>query len=358
MKSLNIKSNIHNYQVDFKENLSFIKTLLKLEKAIFVIDKNVYKLYKKEFKNISKDKLLLLDAIEEKKTLKSVQKIYEFLAKEDAKKNITLISVGGGITQDITGFVASTLYRGIRWIFIPTTFLAQADSCIGSKTSLNFKSYKNIIGGFYPPHQIYVAPKFLQTLNKKDFYSGIGEVIKFALLKEKYPKNIDKIIDMVESLKADKNQLQIIRKTMSVKQEYIATDEFDTGKRNLFNYGHCFGHALENASHYKIPHGIAVTIGMIYANIVSYERGLISKKVFNKLNNKLLLPNIYIKLKLSYFDENILLESMKNDKKRVGKDLTIVIAVDDDIRAKKLDDLSFSEFSKTYSQLLKILEIK
>ncbi len=357
MKSLNIKSNIHNYRVNFKEDLSFLKTFMKLEKAIFVIDKNVYKLYKKEFKTIPKDKLLLLDAIEEKKTLKSVQKIYKFLAKEDAKKNITLISIGGGITQDITGFVASTLYRGIKWIFIPTTFLAQADSCIGSKTSLNFKSYKNIIGGFYPPHQIYVAPIFLKTLSEKDFYSGVGEVIKFALLKEKYPKNIDNIINMVESLKEEKKQLQIIRKTMSVKQEYIATDEFDTGKRNLFNYGHCFGHALENSSYYKIPHGIAVTIGMIYANIVSYNRGLMSKKVFLKLNKQLFLPNIYMKLKISYFDENILLASMKNDKKRVGKKLTIVIAIDNDIRAKKVDNLSFTEFSETYKQLLKILEL-
>jgi len=358
MKSLNIKSNIHNYQVDFQKNLSFISKLIELKKRVFVIDKNVYRLYKKEFKSISKDKLFILDAVEEKKTLESVQKIYEFLAKEDAKKNMILISIGGGITQDITGFVASSLYRGIKWIFVPTTFLAQADSCIGSKTSLNFKNYKNIIGGFYPPHKIYIAPDFLKTLTKKDFYSGIGEVIKFALLKEKYPKNIDNIISMVESLKKDKNKLQTIRKTMAVKQRYIATDEFDTGKRNLFNYGHCFGHALENSSHYKIPHGIAVTIGMIYANIVSYDRGLISKKVLKKLNIELLLPNIYMKLKLSYFDKNILLESMKNDKKRVGKDLTIVIAVDNEIRAKKVDNFSFKEFSKTYNKLIEILELK
>jgi len=358
MKSLKIKSNIHNYKVNFKEDLNFIQDLISLDKRVFVIDKNVYNLYKKEFQYIKRSELFLLDAIEEKKTLKSVEKIYKFLATFDAKKNITLVSIGGGITQDITGFVASTLYRGIKWIFVPTTFLAQADSCIGSKTSLNFETYKNILGGFYPPKQIYIAPKFLKTLTKKDFFSGIGEVIKFALLKEKYPKNIDKIISMIEELKEGKNELKTIHKTMAVKKAYIDEDEFDIGKRNLFNYGHCFGHALENASHYKIPHGIAVTIGMIYANIVSYNRGLLSKKIFNKLNNKLFLPNIYMKLKLSYFDKNILLESMKNDKKRVGKDLTIIIATDDDIRATKADDLTFSEFDKAYEQLIKILELR
>jgi 3-dehydroquinate synthase len=355
MTTLEIHSNIHNYKVTFTKDLKFLTELYRLDKKVFVIDKNVYNLYKKDFKNIKNSELLLLDAMEEKKTLKSVEKIYKFLAKFNAKKNLTLISIGGGITQDITGFVASTLYRGINWIFIPTTFLAQADSCIGSKTSLNFEKYKNIIGGFYPPKQIYVAPVFLKTLTKKDFYSGVGEVMKFALLKEDYPKNIDKIINMVEKIKQDKKVLNTIHKTMEVKKAYIDEDEFDTGKRNLFNYGHCFGHALENSSHYKIPHGIAVTIGMIYANIVAYNRGLLSKKTFNKLNKKLFLPNIYMKLKVSYFNKKILLESMKNDKKRVGKDLTIIIPKDDDIRAIKADNLTFKEFDVAYNQLVTIL---
>jgi 3-dehydroquinate synthase len=357
MKNLKIKSNIHNYHVYFQEDLSFLDTLIALEKKVFVIDKNVYDLYKERFKNIDSKELFLLEAIEENKTLKSVEEIYKFLALFSAKKNLTLISIGGGITQDITGFVASTIYRGINWIFVPTTFLAQADSCIGSKTSLNFETYKNILGGFYPPKQIYVAPEFLKTLTKKDFYSGIGEVIKFALLKEKYPKNIDKIIEMIENIKSGKDILKTIHKTMAVKKAYIDEDEFDTGKRNLFNYGHCFGHALENASHYAIPHGIAVTIGMIFANIVSYDRGLLSKKLFDKLNKKLLLPNIYMNLNVEYFDKKILLESMKNDKKRVGENLTIIIPIDDDVKAVKADDLTFEEFGQVYEKLLLILGI-
>ena len=197
----------------------------------------------------------------------------------------------------------------------------------------------------------------MKTLTLKDFYSGVGEVIKFSLLKESYPKDFNSIIEMVNQIKDGKNRLKAIRKTMEVKKAYIDEDEFDTGKRNLFNYGHCYGHALENSSHYKIPHGIAVTIGMIYANIVAYGRKLISKKTFDFLNEELLLPNIYMKLYINLFNEDILLSSMKNDKKRVGKDLTIVIPRDDNIRAIKVDDLSFIEFTKSNKKLMKILNI-
>lgn len=353
MKDMILKSNIHDYMVSFKKDFGFLEDFYKLDKKVFVIDKNVYNLYKKYFKKINKDELYIFNAIEENKTLKSVESIYEFLAKKNAKKNLTLISIGGGITQDVTGFVASTLYRGIKWYFLPTTFLAQADSCIGSKTSLNFKSYKNIIGGFYPPHKIFLQTDFLDTLTKKDFYSGIGEVVKFALLEESYPKKYDKIIDMVENVKKDKNKLQAIQKTMKVKKKYIDEDEFDTGKRNLFNYGHCFGHALESASDYKVPHGIAVTIGMIYANIVALNRKLISQDIYDFLNKKLFLPNIQMKLKRKYFDYEKLIESMKNDKKRVGKDLTIVIPYDDEMRAKKVDNFTLREFEYCYKKILK-----
>jgi 3-dehydroquinate synthase len=355
MNYLEVHSNIHNYQVHFENNFQFLDELIAKEKKVFVIDKNVYKLYKPYFKKIKKEELFLLDAIEEKKTLKSVEKIYKFLATKNAKRNITLVSIGGGITQDITGFVASTVYRGIKWIFVPTTFLAQADSCIGSKTSLNFETYKNILGGFYPPHHIYIQPDFLNTLSKKDYHSGIGEVIKFQLLKEQYPKNFTHIIEMIDELKQNRNRLETIKKTMEVKKAYIDEDEFDTGKRNLFNYGHCFGHALENASHYEIPHGIAVTIGMIYANIVALNRKLISDNVFELLNKELFLPNIYMRLHKNLFNQQILLESMQNDKKRVGDNLTIVIPCNDEIAAIKIDDLQIEEFNIAYDQLIKII---
>lgn len=358
MSNLKLHSNIHDYEVEFCDSFNFLGDFKKIDKKVFVLDRNIYKLYKNLFDGINEEDLFIFDATEEKKTLKSVEEIYKFLATKDAKRNITLISFGGGITQDVTGFVASTLYRGIKWLFVPTTFLAQADSCIGSKTSLNFETYKNILGGFYPPNKIYIQPEFLDTLTIKDYYSGIGEIIKFALLKESYPKDFESIIDMVEKVKNNENRLEVIKKTMEVKKAYIDEDEFDTGKRNLFNYGHCFGHALENSSHYEIPHGIAVTIGMIYANIIGVYRGLISDKIYHYLNEKLFLPNIPIELNVNQFDETILLDSMKNDKKRVGKNLTIVIPINDDIAAQKVDDMTVDEFKKALRELVKVLKLQ
>ncbi len=357
MRVLKLHSNIHDYEVFFEKSFDFLDELKNIKDKAFVIDKNVYELYKKEFEDIQKDELFLFDAIEEKKTLKSVEEIYSFLAQKNAKKNLTLISIGGGITQDVTGFAASSLYRGIRWIFIPTTFLAQADSCIGSKTSLNYDKYKNIVGGFYPPHRIYLQSDFLKTLSKKDFYSGIGEVVKFALLKEEYPKDFKAIVKMVENVKKHKKLNKAIKKTMEVKKAYIDEDEFDTGKRNLFNYGHCFGHALENSSHYAIPHGIAVSIGMIFANIIAKDRGYLSKKRFDFLNQKLFLPSIPMELKAEYFNYDILLESLKNDKKRVGKNLTLVLPIDDEIRSKKVDDFTAEELKDGLEKLMEILNL-
>lgn len=356
MTPLEIKSNIHSYTVYFEQNLDFLEKLIAINHSVFMIDQIVYTLYFDFFKTIAPENLYLFDAKEEYKTLESVTSIYEFLASKNAKKNLTLISIGGGITQDVSGFVASTLYRGIKWIFIPTTFLAQVDSCIGSKTSLNFQSYKNILGGFYPPHCIYVAPKFLETLDLKDYYSGIGEVIKFALLEECYPKNFDGILQQINHLHAQTHQLDAIHKTMAIKSAYIKEDEFDTGKRNLFNYGHCFGHALETASSYRIPHGIAVTIGMIFANYIAVNRNLLSETMSNFITQKLLKPSIFISLSKEDFGYESLLSAMKNDKKRIGSGLTMIIPIDDEIRATKIDDLSEEEFAYALDQTLNTLD--
>src|SRR3990167_11551245 len=151
MRNLLIKSNIRNYHVRFVDDFNFINQLIN-DKNFLIVDKKIHNLYKKKlFEKINPKTLLLLDANEQTKTIPKVIKIYEDLLRKKVKRNFTLIAVGGGVIQDVVGFVASTLYRGINWIYIPTTLLAQADSCIGAKTSLNFKNFKNIIGTFYPP---------------------------------------------------------------------------------------------------------------------------------------------------------------------------------------------------------------
>ena len=351
---LTIESNIRDYDVIFENNFDFLKGFSSLDKSIMIIDKNVYDLYKEYFKDLNENDLFLFDAIEENKTFDYVKEIYDFLLSKSVKRNLTIVSIGGGITQDITGFVASTLYRGVNWIFVPTTFLAITDSCIGSKTSLNYDKYKNLMGTFYPPSKIHINSNFLDTLKELDFFSGIGETIKFQLMKEEYPKDFSKVLNRIDDAVNNRDsRLDIIHENMEIKLGYMKGDEFDLGRRNLLNYGHCFGHALETSSDYYVPHGIAVNIGMIFANLLSVSRGLTSEKDSDMINHQILLPNIPLKLREKDFDSEILLESMKNDKKRVGQYLTVIIP-DSEFKMIKVDDVKDSEFYQVFETLKKI----
>ena len=357
MKKLNIKSQIKDYEVFFEEDFLFFSKFKTIRNKAVIIDQNVYKFYSELIdETFEKDEIFLIEAIEENKSIRMLEEIYDWLTLRNAKRNLTLISIGGGITQDLTGFVASTLYRGIKWLFVPTTLLAQTDSCIGSKTSLNYKSFKNLLGTFYPPDELYITSLFHDTLQQRDIHSGLGEIIKFQIMEETYPKDLKKCIDVIEKCKEDKNfLLNQIYKNLDIKRSYMKGDEFDMGRRNLLNYGHCFGHALETASNYHIPHGIAVNIGIIFANLVALGRNLISKDNFNLISEKMNLPNIFMDIREKDFDENNLLKSIKNDKKRVGKELVVVLPVNNDFVLEKVTDLTEDEFKKTLVKLKNII---
>ncbi|MGB0898428.1 MAG: AroB-related putative sugar phosphate phospholyase (cyclizing) [Psychrobium sp.] len=349
MNDLNIHSNIHPYKVSFEPDLKFINSLIELEHAVFVIDSKVYDAYQGAFDSINKERLMLIDAVEENKTYEYVSHLFEFLMVLKCKKNTHLISIGGGIIQDISGFTASTLYRGIHWTFIPTTLLAQADSCVGSKTSLNFGNFKNIVGSFYPPHQVHICSAFISSLSEHEINSGCGEIVKFMMLDDRFKPSVDFIAQIINQAIKSGDFLAAIEQSLGVKQSYIKQDEFDTGKRNLFNYGHCFGHALESSSDFRIPHGIAVVYGMIFANIVAHQRGLISQNQCNEWRTKLFDGLLSITPALSELDENKLINALKNDKKRVGEYLTMIIPSSDDVNAIKINNLTEQEVSTALS---------
>lgn len=361
---MKIKSKVKDFEVEFAGNFNFIKDLLKLEPYVVIVGSNVYSIYKNIiFNKFSKDKIMVLELGEKNKTIATVIKIYEKLLYQTAKKNLTIISFGGGINQDVVGFTASSLYRGINWIYIPTTLLAMADSAIGLKTSLNFKHYKNVVGTFYPPTKIIINVDFLKTLPKLNYYSGIGEIIKFYLMKSRPIQDLKNTLIKIEKLKKGNNKqniLNILEESMKIKLSYMRGDEFDTGRRNLLNYGHEFGHALEPASSFNIPHGVAILIGIIFANIVALNRGMISQKVFEDLNNSLLVPNIpfdVVKMNKRYFDKNIILENMRKDKKRVGKDLVLVLP-GKNFSLIKINNLGIDEYESSLVQLKKIIGVR
>ena len=247
-----------------------------------------------------------------------------------------LVAVGGGIIQDITSFTASVLYRGINWVFMPTTLLAQADSCVGSKTSINFDGTKNLLGGFHPPKEIYCFLDFLKTLSPDDIKSGIGEILHYYVVANS--GKLEALMNNYEDVIVNRDSLQdYIVESLIIKKEMVQKDEFDLNERRVFNYGHTFGHAIEVMSGFGVSHGQAVTLGMDMANFVAYYIGRITKNKLEELRSSIYknIPNY--KIQPDQVDNFI--ELLKKDKKSV-KGAIVCILPNQDLGASvvQIDD--------------------
>lgn len=316
--SFKIKSKIQSYQVIFNGNLK--KSLSKFEKnTVFIIDSRVYTIY---LKNIIKDqKYIKLSSHEGTKDFLNLSKLIRFFI-NNVSKNTKVIAVGGGVIQDVTSFLSSIFKRGVDWYFFPTTIISQGDSCIGGKTSINYNKIKNQLGNFYPPKKIIINPIFLKNISKKEIYSGLGEMGHYFFLSSikdyKYYKNFL----LSYSSKKKLNFNEIIFKSLNIKKRYIEKDEFDKNIRLKLNYGHTFGHAIENLT--KIPHGIAVAHGMNISNFVSFKLGYLDLNQFDDMKktlNMILKKNPIKKINLKKF-----LELLKKDKKSTNKNIRVVLS--------------------------------
>ena len=319
-----IHSKFRDYNVEIVEDFEFLDKLLLIENSEFVIDGNVYRLYKDFFSRVPADRLIIIEAAEEIKVIDTALGICEKMTDIPAKRNACLISIGGGIVQDISGFAANVLYRGIKWIFVPTTLLAGCDSCIGGKTSLNYKRFKNLLGTFYPPDEIYICPSFFKTLTQKDFESGLGEVVKFNIMAGQAGlENIENKIKLL--LNRDETSLnECVEKSLEFKKEFIEKDEFDKDERVKLNFAHTFGHGIEAITNYVIPHGTAVAIGMIMANHISEKRNLLSRDIVGRSEN-VLLKVIHIDYDLRSINFDDFIKAIQKDKKQVNDGLTVVL---------------------------------
>ncbi len=205
-------------------------------RPFYFVDEDFYRLYEKPLKNfIGNSFCLPIKAGESNKSYGALGAYYEALIENGFTRQDCLVTFGGGILQDISGFIASSLYRGVPWVYFPTTLLAQADSCIGSKTSINFKDSKNLIGTFFPPDRIYIDVGFCETLTDEYFNSGLGEIIKFHLLSDKRHYETLKKFLASPNLRRSPHFKEIILSTLEIKKSYFEEDEFDTGRRNLLN---------------------------------------------------------------------------------------------------------------------------
>lgn len=306
---LEIKSRVSDYRLGFVDTIQEIEQYIDQPNTIIFIDKNVSNLYP----SLQRENNIILTSSESIKSYAGVASILQKLTEHRANIQTKLVVIGGGILQDLIGFCASIYCRGIEYILIPTTLLAQTDSCVGGKTSINFDSKKNILGTFYPPTEIVIYSKFIKTLSQLDYYSGIGEIYKFHVLQNK----IDQL--NLENINA------MIIDGLAYKTDILSRDEFDKGERRFLNYGHTFGHALETSSDNIIPHGLAVILGCMIATRVAYMLGH-DVPDFDQVINKgieLFRASGGI-VKSEWFDFNTLLEITKSDKKSTGK-LTMVL---------------------------------
>ena len=348
---MEIKSRFKTYTVNFVENLAGIHSLAESQETFFVFDAHVYELYKSELPKIPTDRLYLLEALESNKNMSTVLDICEQMTTMAAKRNTHLVSVGGGIVQDITGFVANCLYRGIKWTFYPSTLLAACDSCIGGKSSLNYKGFKNLLGSFYPPDEIYIYPQFFSTLSNKDYCSGLGEVVKFNVIAggsrfDHLEQDIDDIL-----MHDYKKLLSYVHTSLEFKKNFIEEDEFDRGIRILLNFAHTFGHALESVSSYAVPHGSAVAIGMMIANNISFQRGFLDKEYTNRIAHvcKKILGNIVIKS--DWMNINDWIAAIHKDKKQTSESINAVLIKKDKTLA-IFKDIEKNEIEKAIKMIM------
>lgn len=302
------------------------------KRVCIVTESNVAPLYLETIENQLKGKCkeiisVVFDAGEANKNLDTVKLIYEKLILAKFDRRDMLIALGGGVTGDITGFTAATYLRGIDFVQIPTSLLAQVDSSIGGKTGVDFDSYKNMVGAFHMPKLVYINVSTLTTLSDEQFISGMGEIIKHGLIKDKayfnwLMSNRDTIL-----AKEPETLMEMIRISCNIKRLVVENDPTEKGERALLNFGHTLGHAIERFLDLKLSHGACVGIGCCLAAIISKNTGDISQDILETILeafDSFGFPT----LEQYPVDADKVIEYTRNDKKMVGDRIKFILLHD------------------------------
>ena len=260
---------------------------------------------------------------EENKTLDTVRDAYKFLIREGLDRKDMLLALGGGVVGDTTGFIAATYLRGIDFVQVPTTLLAQADSSIGGKTGVDFDGYKNMVGAFKMPRLVYMNLEVLTTLDDRQFFSGFAEVMKHGLIKDAlfYEWLIE---NMYEICERDLNVLQeMLMRSCNVKKLVVEKDPTEQGERALLNFGHTVGHAIEKAKHFELFHGECVALGAVAAAYISWKKELLSMEEYYEIRDMFVPFNLPITVE--GIDPEEVLRLTKSDKKMESGKIKFVL---------------------------------
>lgn len=311
------------YPIYFEEDFSELSGGLKKEnlverKVCIVSDSNVFPLYGEQIKKILESveesvSVFVFEAGEPSKNLDTVQELYRTLIENKIDRTGFLIALGGGVTGDLTGFAAATYLRGIDFIQIPTTLLAQVDSSVGGKTGVDFQQYKNMVGAFHQPRLVYMNMKTLNTLPETEFICGMGEVLKTGLICDS---------ELFRSVCGQKKQIReldsqvlasVIRRCCEIKAGVVERDPKEQGERALLNLGHTIGHAVEKLMNFRLLHGQCVAVGTIAAAAISRNRGLLSDEEFQEILCG--CKDFGLPVSVQGLSPEKILEATRNDKK-------------------------------------------
>jgi 3-dehydroquinate synthase len=332
MSDYKIDSSRGSYFVQIKNGLltrigEEVKRVYKGEKIILITDNNLDRFYGQQLianlknHNYKIDKIVL-EPGEGSKSFDTLQRIYSDLLDVGATRADLIITFGGGVVGDIGGFAAATFLRGVPYVQIPTSLLAQVDSSIGGKVAVNLSRGKNMVGSFYPPRLVVIDPELLQTLEQRFFNDGMGEVIKYGAIKD---ANLFYRLLAYETEKDLQLELEnIVYICCGIKKLLVEKDELDSGERMILNFGHTVGHALEKYYNYeRYTHGEAIGIGMYTITKNSEQLGLTKKGTAE------LLQKVLTKYGLPYAPADIdkwkLLDIIARDKKRAGDCINLVV---------------------------------
>ncbi len=332
MKVLNVNLKTKKYDILIEKGIiknvgMEIKKIYDGVKIAVITDQNIYSLYG----NILKDSLLnygfqpnfvIVDPGEKSKSINVLENVYSKLIEFNITRGDMIITFGGGVVGDLGGFAASTYLRGIDYVQIPTSLLAQIDSSIGGKVAVNIKQGKNLVGSFYQPKKVFIDSNLLNTLPEEFIKDGLGEVIKYACISS---------LDLYELLLniTSKEELfhnidKIILDCCNIKKEIIEQDELDTGIRMILNFGHTLGHAIETYYNYeKYTHGEAVALGMYYITQKSEALGYTELGTSNKI--KKLLNNFNIDYSFPNVNMDYINKTICKDKKNISGNINLIL---------------------------------
>lgn len=314
IEPLRISSLQGDYPVTFHPNVADgLEGFADLRDAYVIVDKNIVEFHRESIAPLTTSfPTLAVEADEVAKSLVGVGTLVNWLLLQRAVRSSTLIAIGGGCIQDLVSFTAHIYYRGIDWVFMPTTVLSQADSCIGAKSGINVLPLKNQLGVLHSPRQIQICGEFLETLPEPEIASGYGEIVKLSVTSSRH------FLHQLESSLAEgglrnRHLLSLERAALAAKQEIIEQDEYETDLRRVLNYGHSFGHALEVLANHRIPHGLAVLWGIDLVNALGVTWGFTPEALAHRME-ALISKNFDYELPITPQAEQ-LVDMLRRDKK-------------------------------------------